>query len=88
MRQEIADVVQQLRVEVNESVSGRMEMLNSIKIALQSVSAKPTDFKPYRISDKKLGRQQRQRIIPKLHVRLAFVYATVVKPRRENACQR
>ena len=51
MRQEIADVVQQLRVELNESVSGRMEMLNSIKIALQSVSAKPTDFKPYRISD-------------------------------------
>ena len=51
LRQEMADVIQQLRVEVNESVSGRMDMLNSISTALQNVSAKPTDSKPYRIDD-------------------------------------
>ena len=49
--QEMADVIQQLRVEVNESVSGRMDMLNSIHIALQSVSTRPSGSKPYRISD-------------------------------------
>ena len=47
----MADVIQQLKVEVNESISGRMDMLNSINTALQNVSAKPTDSKPYRISD-------------------------------------
>ena len=47
----MADVVQQLRVEVNESTRGRMDMLNSINTALQNVSAKPNDSKPYRISD-------------------------------------
>ena len=51
LRQEVADVIQQVRAEVNESTSGRMDMLNSINTALQSVSAKPTDSKPYRISD-------------------------------------
>ena len=51
LRQDMADVIQQLRVEVNESTSGSMDMLNSINTALQNVSAKPTDSKPYRISD-------------------------------------
>ena len=51
LRQEMADVMQQLRVEVNESISGRMDMLNSINTALQNVSSKPTDSKPYRMSD-------------------------------------
>ena len=38
-------------VEVNETVSGRLDMLSSINTALQNVSAKPTASKPYRISD-------------------------------------
>ena len=38
-------------MEVNESISGRMDMLSSINTALQNVSAKPTDSMPYRISD-------------------------------------
>ena len=38
----MADVIQQLRVEVNESIRGRMNMLNSINSTLQNVSAKPT----------------------------------------------
>ena len=51
LRQEVADVIQQLRAEVNEAISGRMDMLNSISTALQKVSAKPAESKPYRISD-------------------------------------
>ena len=51
LRQEMADVIQQLRVEVSESISGRVDMLNSINTALQNVSEKPTDSKPCRISD-------------------------------------
>ena len=47
----MADVTQQLRVNADESISGRMDMLNSINTALQNVSAKPTASKPYRISD-------------------------------------
>ena len=42
---------QQLKVKVNETVSGRMNMLNSINAALQNMSAKPTASMPYRISD-------------------------------------
>ena len=51
LRQEMTDVMQQLRTEMNETVNGRMDMLNSINTALQNVSTKTTDFKPYRISD-------------------------------------
>ena len=51
LRQEVADVIQQLRAEVNEAISGRMDMLNSINSALQNVSARPAEPKPYRISD-------------------------------------
>ena len=51
LRQEVAEVIQQLRVEVNEPISGRMDMMNSISTALQNVSDRPTDSKPYRISD-------------------------------------
>ena len=47
----MTDVIQQLRTEMNETVNGRMDMLNSINTALQNVSTKTTDFKPYRISD-------------------------------------
>ena len=44
-------VIQQLRIEVNETVSGRIDMFNSINTALQRVSAKRIGSKPYRISD-------------------------------------
>ena len=50
-KQEVADVIQQLRAEVNEASRGRMDMLNSIHTALQNVSARPAESKPYRISD-------------------------------------
>ena len=43
--------VQQLRAEVNEAIKGRMDMSNSIITALQNVSARPAESKPYRISD-------------------------------------
>ena len=72
LRQEMPDVTQQLSVEVNDSISGRMDMLNSLNTALLNVSAKPTDSKPYR-----------KRRIPKLHVRLALVDTSVAKPRRK-----
>ena len=36
---------------MNETVNGRMDMLNSINTAHQNVSTETTDFKPYRISD-------------------------------------
>ena len=51
LRQEVADVLQQLGAEVNEAISGRMVMLNSINTSLQNVSARPAESKPYRISD-------------------------------------
>ena len=51
LRQEVKDVIQQLRAEVNAALSGRMDMLNSINGALQNVSARPAESKPYRISD-------------------------------------
>ena len=47
----MADVIQQMRAEVNEAISGRMDMLNCINTALQNVSARPAESKPYRISD-------------------------------------
>ena len=37
--------------EVNDVISGRMDMLNSINTALQNVSARPAENKPYRIRD-------------------------------------
>ena len=51
LRQEVTDVIQQLRTEMNETVSGRIDMLNSINTALQKVSSKPLVSEPYRISD-------------------------------------
>ena len=43
LRQEMTDVIQQLRTKMNETVNGRMDMLNSINTALQNVSKKTTD---------------------------------------------
>ena len=51
LRQEVADVIQQLRTEMNEKINGRMEMLSSISTAIQNVPMKTNDSKPYRISD-------------------------------------
>ena len=51
LRQEMADVIQQLRTEMNERINGRMDMLNSISTAIQDVSMKTNDSQPYRISD-------------------------------------
>ena len=51
LRQEMTDVVQQLRTEMSEKINGRMDMLNSINTALQNVSTKSADSRPYRISD-------------------------------------
>ena len=51
LRQEVADVIQQLRAEINEAISGRMDTMSSISTALQKVSANAAESKPYRISD-------------------------------------
>ena len=47
----MADVIQQLRTEMNERINGRMDMLSSISAAIKDVSAKTSNSKPYRISD-------------------------------------
>ena len=47
----MTDVIQQLRTEMNDMVNGRMDMLTSINAALQNVSTKADNSKPYRISD-------------------------------------
>ena len=51
LRKEMADVMQQLRIELNETVSGSIDRLNSITAALQNGSPKPVASKPYRIGD-------------------------------------
>ena len=51
LREEVADVIQQFRTEMNERINGRMDMLNSISTAIQSMSTRPNVFKPYKISD-------------------------------------
>ena len=43
LRQEVADVIQQLRAEVNEAISGRMDMMNSISAVFQRMTAKPAE---------------------------------------------
>ena len=50
-RQEMADVIQQLRTGMNETVNGRMDMMSSKNTAQQNVSAKPAASKSCRISD-------------------------------------
>ena len=44
-------MIQQLRAEVNEAISGRKDMLNSVNAAIQNVSARPAESKPHGISD-------------------------------------
>ena len=84
--QDMTDVIQELRLRMNETVSGRIDMLNSITTALQKVSAKPIVPKPYRISDR-LPRNW-EGSIETFHVGPARVDASVVRRRRDNACQR
>ena len=51
LTKEMADLIQQLRTELNETASGRIDMLNSINTDLQNVSAKRAVSKHCRISD-------------------------------------
>ena len=51
MRLEVADVTQQLRVEMTGTINSRFDTLSSISTALQNAAAKPVDPRPYRISD-------------------------------------
>ena len=83
LRQEVEDVIQQLRTEMNETINGRMDMLNSINTALQNVSTKTNDSKPCRISDlipRNWEGNNEKRRIPMLYVRLALVDASMVRP--------
>ena len=48
---EVEEIMQQVRAELAETVSGRIDMLNSINNALQNASVKPALTMPYRISD-------------------------------------
>ena len=48
LRQEVTDVMQQLRAAVNEAISGRMDILNSINTALHNVSARPAEKREFR----------------------------------------
>ena len=62
LREEVADVTQQLRVYMTETINGRIDVLNSVNAALQNVSMKQICSQPYRISDlapcTEKGRQQ------------------------------
>ena len=79
----MADVIQQLRTEVNERINGRMDMLSSISAAIKDVSAKTSDSKPYRISDliPRNWEGSNERRIPKLHVRPTPMDASMVRSR-------
>ena len=46
----MADEIQQVRNELNETANGRLDMLNGIATALQRVTANAAS-RPYRISD-------------------------------------
>ena len=48
LRRELADAVQKLRTEMNETVNGRIDMLHSIRRTCQQ---NPSASNPYRISD-------------------------------------
>ena len=74
-------------VEMNETGSGIIDMLNSINTALQKVSAKPVIPKPHQsaTSFQELGGQQRQRITSKLQVGPAFADASFFQT-KEKRC--
>ena len=62
LRQKMADVIQQLRTEMNETFNDRIDMLSSINTALQHVAAKPAASKPYRINDLIPGAMTREKL--------------------------
>ena len=69
VRQEVADEMQQVRNELNETANGRLDMLNGIATALQRVTANAAP-RPHRISDlipRHRGRQQRQGRVQTFH---------------------
>ena len=76
---------------MNETVSRRIDMLNSINTALQKASAKPMVSKPYRISDliprTWEGINDKGEFRP-FHVGPVLVDTSVARRRRNNACQR
>ena len=91
VRQEMTDVIHQLRLEMNVTVGGRIDMLNSINTALPKVSAKPIVSEPYRISDliprTWEGINDKGEFRP-FHVETVPVDTSVARRRRNNACQR
>ena len=91
LRSEVAEIIQQVRTELNDTVGGRTDVVNSINHAVRNMTVKPAPAPapatPYQISDlipKKLGRQPRQGILQKLHV-AALVDAGVHCLKREDA---
>ena len=89
LRQEVADVIQQLRAEVNEAINDRMDTMNSSSAALQRMTAKPAESKPYRISDfiprnweEGNEKGEFRSFMSDLHL----LDASVVRPRRTDAC--
>ena len=89
LRQEKTDIIQQVRTELNETVNGRIDKLNSINIALRNVTTKAGPSKPYRTShltprnwdgsDEKVENQT-------LHVRLVCVDASKRGQMKEKRC--
>ena len=86
-----AAAARQLRAEMNETVNGRIDMLSSINTALQNVSAKLVVSKPYRISDfiprnweVSNDNGKYRHLMSNLHL----WNSSVIKRRRNNACQR
>ena len=51
LRLEVVHIIQQVRTELHETVSGMIDMLNSTNTALRNVTVKPAPEKPYRIRD-------------------------------------
>ena len=82
------DVVQQLRVEVSETVNGRVDMLNCINTALQNVSARSTASLPYAISDLIPRNWEGSDDTGKFRNLPALEDASVIRRSRNNASQR
>ena len=86
VRQAMADVIQQVHNELNNTVSGRLDMLSGINTASHRVTAKPAP-RPNRISDiipRNWERQQRQGRVQRFHVGPALVDASIMVQRRRD----
>ena len=73
------------RAEVNDTISGMMDMLNSINTAARPAETSRIESVT---SSQEIGKATTKRRVQELHVGLAPVDAGVVKSRRENACHR